>query len=67
MFFGFRQPYQVLGMSSLSPLFTADFLTVDSEMCKESISHKVDLAKQLHNVVQGDVKLSASYISNSFH
>ncbi|PCH33571.1 Fcf1-domain-containing protein [Wolfiporia cocos MD-104 SS10] len=39
--FGFRQPYQVL---------------VDSEMCKESVAHKIDLVKQLGAVLQGTVK-----------
>jgi len=42
MSFGFRQPYQIL---------------VDSEMCKDAITHKIDLEKQLHNVVQGEVRL----------
>ncbi|KAH9946692.1 PIN domain-like protein [Amylocystis lapponica] len=41
MSFGFRQPYQVL---------------VDSEMCKASISQKLDFAKQLGVVLQGTVK-----------
>ncbi|KAL4243483.1 PIN domain-like protein [Abortiporus biennis] len=41
MSFGFRQPYQVL---------------MDSEMCKEAISHKIELVKQLGVVLQGEVK-----------
>ncbi|PPQ71750.1 hypothetical protein CVT26_007590 [Gymnopilus dilepis] len=41
MFFGFRQPYQVL---------------VDSEMCKEAISQKNDFVKQLQTVLHGEVK-----------
>ncbi|KAL5495318.1 hypothetical protein ACEPAI_781 [Sanghuangporus weigelae] len=41
MSFGFRQPYQVL---------------VDSEMCSEAVSSKIDLAKQLTVVLQGTVK-----------
>ncbi|KAL5535473.1 hypothetical protein ACEPAF_3567 [Sanghuangporus sanghuang] len=41
MSFGFRQPYQVL---------------VDSEMCLEAVSLKIDLAKQLTVVLQGTVK-----------
>ncbi|KAI0815180.1 Fcf1-domain-containing protein [Irpex lacteus] len=39
--FGFRQPYQAL---------------VDSEMCKDAISHKIELVKQLSVVLQGSVK-----------
>lgn len=65
--FGFRQPYQVLGQSPLFPLFMADFFSVDSEMCKDAVMHKIDLEKQMHNVVQGDVKLSASYLFNQYH
>ncbi|KAI0732319.1 Fcf1-domain-containing protein [Fomitopsis betulina] len=42
MSFGFRQPYQVL---------------VDSEMCKASVAQKLDFAKQLETVLQGNVKL----------
>ncbi|KAF5312481.1 hypothetical protein D9619_003025 [Psilocybe cf. subviscida] len=42
MSFGFRQPYQVL---------------VDSEMCKAAVAQKLDFAKQLHTVLQGEVKL----------
>ncbi|KZT74697.1 Fcf1-domain-containing protein [Daedalea quercina L-15889] len=42
MSFGFRQPYQVL---------------VDSEMCKASISQKLEFAKQVETVLQGTVKL----------
>ncbi|KAJ7630654.1 Fcf1-domain-containing protein [Roridomyces roridus] len=41
MSFGFRQPYQVL---------------VDSEMCKAATDSKIELAKQLNSVLQGDVK-----------
>ncbi|CAA7266606.1 unnamed protein product [Cyclocybe aegerita] len=41
MSFGFRQPYQVL---------------VDSEFCKSAVVQKLDLQKQLHTVLQGDVK-----------
>ncbi|KAI0932297.1 hypothetical protein AcW2_000968 [Taiwanofungus camphoratus] len=41
MSFGFRQPYQTL---------------VDSEMCKASISQKIELVKQLGVVLQGTVK-----------
>ncbi|KAJ7786007.1 Fcf1-domain-containing protein [Mycena metata] len=41
MSFGFRQPYQVL---------------VDSEMCKAATELKIELAKQLNSVLQGDVK-----------
>ncbi|TFY68347.1 hypothetical protein EVJ58_g1058 [Rhodofomes roseus] len=41
MSFGFRQPYQVL---------------VDSEMCKSSITQKLELSKQLETVLQGTVK-----------
>ncbi|KAH9937615.1 Fcf1-domain-containing protein, partial [Fomitopsis serialis] len=41
MSFGFRQPYQVL---------------VDSEMCKASITQKLELTKQLETVLQGTVK-----------
>ncbi|KAJ7139831.1 Fcf1-domain-containing protein [Mycena epipterygia] len=41
MAFGFRQPYQVL---------------VDSEMCKAATDLKIELAKQLASVLQGDVK-----------
>ncbi|KAJ6604350.1 Fcf1-domain-containing protein [Mycena vulgaris] len=41
MSFGFRQPYQVL---------------VDSEMCKAATDSKIELAKQLAAVLQGDVK-----------
>ncbi|KDR85169.1 hypothetical protein GALMADRAFT_83644 [Galerina marginata CBS 339.88] len=41
MSFGFRQPYQVL---------------VDSEMCKSAVTQKLDFAKQLHTVLQGEIK-----------
>ncbi|KAM5535389.1 hypothetical protein V8D89_010911, partial [Ganoderma adspersum] len=41
MSFGFRQPYQVL---------------VDSHMCKEAMTHKIELVKQLDSVLQGTVK-----------
>ncbi|KAJ6627222.1 Fcf1-domain-containing protein [Mycena sp. CBHHK59/15] len=41
MSFGFRQPYQVL---------------VDSEMCKSAVDAKIELAKQLAVVLQGDIK-----------
>ncbi|KAJ7169588.1 Fcf1-domain-containing protein [Mycena filopes] len=41
MSFGFRQPYQVL---------------VDSEMCKAATELKMELAKQLNSVLQGDIK-----------
>ncbi|KAJ7102217.1 PIN domain-like protein [Mycena belliarum] len=41
MSFGFRQPYQVL---------------VDAEMCKAATESKIELAKQLASVLQGDVK-----------
>jgi len=41
MSFGFRQPYQVL---------------VDSELCRASVDHKIELAKQLGTVLQGQVK-----------
>ncbi|KAJ4001277.1 Fcf1-domain-containing protein [Lentinula boryana] len=41
MSFGFRQPYQVL---------------VDSEVCKASVDHKIELVKQLGTVLQGEVK-----------
>ncbi|EMD41802.1 hypothetical protein CERSUDRAFT_102193 [Gelatoporia subvermispora B] len=41
MSFGFREPYQVL---------------VDSEMCKTSVSQKIELVKQLGVVLQGTVK-----------
>ncbi|KAJ4486347.1 Fcf1-domain-containing protein [Lentinula aciculospora] len=41
MLFGFRQPYQVL---------------VDSELCKASVDHKIELVKQLGTVLQGEVK-----------
>ncbi|KAJ7042537.1 Fcf1-domain-containing protein [Mycena alexandri] len=41
MSFGFRQPYQVL---------------VDSEMCKAATELKIELAKQLNSVLQGDIK-----------
>ncbi|KAJ7655108.1 Fcf1-domain-containing protein [Mycena polygramma] len=41
MSFGFRQPYQIL---------------VDSEMCKAATESKIELAKQLNSVLQGDIK-----------
>ncbi|PAV22331.1 hypothetical protein PNOK_0228800 [Pyrrhoderma noxium] len=41
MNFGFRQPYQVL---------------VDSEICNEAVSSKLDFPKQLATVLQGTVK-----------
>ncbi|KAJ3841061.1 PIN domain-like protein [Lentinula raphanica] len=41
MTFGFRQPYQIL---------------VDSELCKASVEHKIELVKQLGMVLQGEVK-----------
>ncbi|THH04662.1 hypothetical protein EW145_g5357 [Phellinidium pouzarii] len=41
MSFGFRQPYQVL---------------VDAEMCQEAVASKIDLSKQLANVLQASVK-----------
>ncbi|KAJ6509241.1 Fcf1-domain-containing protein [Mycena vitilis] len=41
MSFGFRQPYQIL---------------VDSEMCKAATESKIELAKQLNSVIQGDIK-----------
>ncbi|KAI0094690.1 Fcf1-domain-containing protein [Irpex rosettiformis] len=57
--FGFRQPYQALGVSSIllaSIILTRRLLAVDSEMCKDAVSHKVDLVKQLTAVLQGSVK-----------
>ncbi|TDL17079.1 Fcf1-domain-containing protein, partial [Rickenella mellea] len=41
MSFGFREPYQVL---------------VDALMCKEATAQKIELVKQLGNVLQGTVK-----------
>ncbi|KAH9486759.1 rRNA-processing protein utp23 [Psilocybe cubensis] len=41
MTFGFRQPYQIL---------------IDSEMCKSAVAQKIDFVKQLHTVLQGEVK-----------
>lgn len=49
MAFGFRQPYQVL---------------VDSEMCKAATDLKIELAKQLASVLQGDVKPSMHAIQH---
>lgn len=65
MSFGFRQPYQVLGThTTLQPgrrslHLNPAFITVDSEMCKAAVLQKLDFAKQLHTVLQGEVKLSA--------
>ncbi|KIM48034.1 hypothetical protein M413DRAFT_218689 [Hebeloma cylindrosporum] len=60
MSFGFRQPYQVLGMSIflLPTRFQSNepVTTVDSEMCKSAIGHNLNLIKQLYAVLQGEVK-----------
>lgn len=61
MSFGFRQPYQTLGkyrQDHCVTMYKTYSYIVDSEMCKESISHKIDLAKQLGVVLQGTVKPS---------
>ena len=50
MSFGFRQPYQVLGAPPLPhtrPCRSPHAPPVDSEMCTDAISHKIELAKQL--------------------
>ncbi len=63
--FGFRQPYQALGvlLASLMSLIILTWPnhTVDSEMCKDAISHKIELVKQLSVVLQGSVKPSMFY------
>lgn len=64
MSFGFRQPYQVLGMLQLEDVrrrkLTVFFmLAVDSMICSEAISSKVDLLKRLEDVLQGNIKPSA--------
>jgi U3 small nucleolar RNA-associated protein 23 len=46
--FGFRQPYQVL---------------VDSTFCVEVCQHKIDPAKQLATVLQGECKISEKHLS----
>lgn len=69
MSFGFRQPYQVLGtythpraacrlIHRRPPLFHA----VDSHMCKEAMTHKIELVKQLGSVLQGTVKPCESWL-----
>ena len=66
MSFGFRQPYQVLGKYGRKHYVMAykanSYNIVDSEMCKASISHKIDLAKQLGVVLQGTVKPSELHL-----
>lgn len=62
MSFGFREPYQVLGtsltLSSRMGDLTFLYAPVDSEMCRTSISQKLDFVKQLGTVLQGAVKPS---------
>ena len=59
--FGFRQPYQVLGESSLFDSFFLSqlWVVVDSDMCKTAHQGVMDLPNQLATVLQGTVKLSA--------
>jgi U3 small nucleolar RNA-associated protein 23 len=61
--FGFRQPYQILGLCSLFASIPDETQVivhniVDSEMCKSAISQKLDFTKQLFTVLQGEVKPS---------
>ena len=73
MSFGFRQPYQVLGVFHLHSIpnsFTETRLLVDSELCKTATEQKLELLKHLGSVLQGTVKLSVffrkSYILNRY-
>jgi hypothetical protein len=67
MSFGFRQPYQVLGMSTFVPLrqlrINELVPTVDSEMCKSALGQNLNLVKQLYAVLQGEVKPSGCLLS----
>jgi U3 small nucleolar RNA-associated protein 23 len=67
MSFGFRQPYQVLGTSTFAPLCQLRInelvTTVDSEMCKSALGQNLNLVKQLHAVLQGEVKPSGCLLS----
>ncbi|KAG8824859.1 hypothetical protein FRC17_009011 [Serendipita sp. 399] len=60
LYFGFRQPYQVLGQQSLSfsgrPFMSTNIRLVDSGMCITAQDHKIDLTKQLETVLQGKIK-----------
>jgi U3 small nucleolar RNA-associated protein 23 len=61
MTFGFRQPYQVLGIFLVPHYRSAEVqwtLLVDSGMCTEAQDHKVELVKQLETVLQGKIKPS---------
>lgn len=67
--FGFRQPYQVLGLShcvgslTARALTTRDKITVDSEFCKDANGLNTDVLKQVTTVLQGSVKPSESLIN----
>jgi hypothetical protein len=67
MSFGFRQPYQVLGMSTFAALCQLRInelvTTVDSEMCKSALGQNLNLVKQLYAVLQGEVKPSGYLLS----
>jgi U3 small nucleolar RNA-associated protein 23 len=61
LYFGFRQPYQVLG-SHTQP-FTGlfwwfNYPIVDSGMCLAAQDHKIELLKQFETVLQGKTKPS---------
>lgn len=62
MSFGFRQPYQTLGLSIVSTSNCIVLIpsSVDSEMCKIAVDSKLDLTKQLTTVLQGNIKPSES-------
>lgn len=57
--FGFREPYQVLGMALARSYFTSDILTcllVDSNFLRAVSSFKMDLIPALERTLQGKVK-----------
>lgn len=73
MTFGFREPYQVLGMNLLQPIVTRTYsclqlLLVDAEIVRDSCQFKMDLAPALQRTVHGQVKPSKGKdnLSNNF-
>ena len=63
MSFGFRQPYQILGQTTLFDYFYSQLkVVVDSEMCKTAHNGNMDLRNLLATVLQGTVKPSAFYL-----
>ena len=63
--FGFREPYQVLGIfpqriQSPSKQLLILWLTVDADMIKDADRFKMDLVGGLERTLQGQVKPSPS-------